>query len=84
MSVSVSPLTHSSTTYAWPPPSSTSKTCAILGSVSLLAARAAVTTCETRGKPDANVSTDTGRASVSSMAFHMVQPFPAVTWSTSR
>ncbi len=82
--MSESPPTHSSTMYAWPPPSSTSKTWAIRGSVSLLAARAAVTTCGIRGKPGANVRTETGRASVSSMAFHKVQPLPAVTWSTSR
>src|ERR1700722_8787257 len=37
-----------------------------------------------RGKPGAKVSTETGRASVSSMAFHKVQPLPVATWSTSR
>src|ERR1700748_473294 len=53
------------------------------GSVSLLAARAAVTTCGIRGNPDANVSTETGRASVSAMAFQRVQPVPVTIWSTS-
>src|SRR5262245_38204978 len=37
-----------------------------------------------RGNPGANVSTETGRARVSSCAFHIVQPLPAATWSTSR
>src|SRR5580704_17349778 len=37
-----------------------------------------------RGKPAANVRTETGRASVSSMAFHKVQPLPVATCSTSR
>src|SRR5690348_5134399 len=54
------------------------------GSVNLLAARAAVTICGIRGKPGANVKMATGRASVSSMAFHMVQPLPVTVWSTSR
>ena len=52
--------------------------------MSLLAARAAVSTSLIRGKPGANVSTATGRASVSSMAFHAAHPLASLTRSSSR
>src|ERR1700733_4652169 len=84
MSSRESPAAHSLTMYAWSQSSSTSNTCAKRGSLSLLAARAAVTTSRSRGKPGAKVSTVTARASVSSMAFHAAQPAAAATRSSSR
>jgi len=76
---------HSSTMYAWPPPSSTSKTCAIRG-VGEPARRpgGGHPPGDARENSGANVSTETGRASVSSMASTWSRPFPVVTWSTSR
>ncbi len=70
--------------YAWSQSSSTSKTCVSLASVSLLAARAAVTTSRIRGKPGANVKTVTALASISSMAFQAAQPEAAAIRSSSR
>ena len=84
MSSSDSLATHSSTTYADPSASSTSKTWEKRGSFSLLAALAAATTSATRSKPAANVSTVTERARVSSIAFQYVQSVPPIAWSTRR
>ena len=84
MSPSVSPAAHSITMYARSHVSSTSKTWASRGSVSLLAALAAVTTSVTLGKPVAKVKTVTARASVSSIAFQAAQPDPAAIRSSSR
>lgn len=49
-----------------------------------LAARAARTTSLVRLKPSANVQAPTGRASVSSVAFHSEAPLVSLTNSSSR